>query len=175
MEEEKSKSFVSSLPPGLSSPASSYEESETGLTIVWGAVPVGHDKHQNVEKPQQVRIPEGTSTLALSSHYSAAINNQGILYTWGHGTDGKLGHSSVVSEMSPRPVQSLLKHIVVKIALGDVHAAAVTDQGALFTWGENAYGRLGLGDTKRRCEPELVRSLAVQRVTDVSLGTERNA
>ena len=74
--------------------------------------------------------------------------------------------------MSPRPVQSLLKHRVVKIALGDVHAAAVTDQGALFTWGENAYGRLGLGDTKRRYGPEPVRSLAVQRVTDVSLGTK---
>ena len=41
--------------------------------------------------------------LALSSHYSAAINNHGILYTWGHGTDGKLGHSSVVSETSLDP------------------------------------------------------------------------
>lgn len=81
----------------------------------------------------------------------------------------------MVSEASPRVVQALLKHRIVKIALGEVHAAAVTEQGALFTWGENAYGRLGLGDTKRRHEPELVRSIAVQHVTEVSLGSKHSA
>lgn len=171
----RSKSFASLPPPGISMSDSSFEEMETGITIVWGAVPVGHDKHQNVQKPQQIQVPGGISMLALSSHYTAAINNNGTLYTWGHGMDGALGHSGTVSETSPRAVQSLLKQRVVKIALGDVHAAAVTDQGALFTWGENAYGRLGLGDTKRRYGPELVRSMAVQRVTDVSLGTKHSA
>ena len=74
MEEENSKSFLSLPPPGLSSAASSYEVSETELTIVWGAVPVGHDKHQNVEKPQRVRIPEGT--LYVSSLVTLFSGNQ---------------------------------------------------------------------------------------------------
>jgi len=103
----RTRSFVAKIPPpGLSSTQISYhEEMERGMAYVWGAIPVfffffsrkeatmtsnepfhtpkqvGHDKHQHVERLQNVVVPGGTATLALSSNYFAAINENGILYT----------------------------------------------------------------------------------------------
>lgn len=45
-------------------------------------------------------------------------------------------------------------HSVVQIvACGAEHSAAVTDVGALLTWGKGANGRLGHGDEQTRATP----------------------
>ena len=42
-------------------------------------------------------------------------------------------------------VQGLSSVKVVVIAAGESHSAAITDKGALYTWGRGNYGRLGHG------------------------------
>ena len=42
-------------------------------------------------------------------------------------------------------VQALASVKVVMIAAGESHSAAITDKGALYTWGRGNYGRLGHG------------------------------
>ena len=47
------------------------------------------------------------------------------------------------------------------IACGGFHTAAITDRGALYTWGEGYFGQLGQGDEadkkmpRRCCRPRL--------------------
>jgi hypothetical protein len=56
------------------------------------------------------------------------------------------------------------------IALGDLHACALLDDGHVKCWGSNDYGQLGLGDTVRRNGPVLGDALPT-----VDLGNGRRA
>lgn len=40
--------------------------------------------------------------LALGYYHAAAINNKGIVFTWGRGINGQLGHGSILNEDSVR-------------------------------------------------------------------------
>ena len=78
---------------------------------------------------------------------SGALTKTGLLYTWGRcGKHNMLGYSPSEDEMDgdegetktsqpiPRSVQALKQ--VVAFDFGIDHAAAVTKNGQLFTWGE---------------------------------------
>ncbi len=47
----------------------------------------------------------------------------------------------------------------MQISCGPFHCAAVTADGALFTWGEGFGGKLGHGDQSSRAHPTQVRAL----------------
>ena len=49
------------------------------------------------------------------------------------------------SEAAPTAVSALSDKGVVYLAAGGSHCAAVTENGALYTWGRGSYGRLGHG------------------------------
>ena len=53
---------------------------------------------------------------------------------------------------------------VVKVAAGYYHSLALTDSGEVYSWGDNEYGQLGLGDTTDRTSPKKV----TQNVNDGS-------
>ena len=52
------------------------------------------------------------------------------------------------SRDAPALVQGLSSVKVVAVAAGESHSAAITDKGALYTWGRGNYGRLGHGMMK---------------------------
>lgn len=82
--------------------------------------------------------------------YSAAISIMGVLYTWGNGLYGCLGHGTSENKMLPQAVQALTGHAVVDVALGagDSHSLCVTAAGLVFAWGDNDFGKLGNGSCK---------------------------
>ncbi|MCO5546772.1 hypothetical protein L7F22_000208 [Adiantum nelumboides] len=96
------------------------------------------------EPPEKVQI----SQIACGDYHTAAISSTGDVYTWGLGHTGQLGHRALQShnrEVLPRRVVSLEGVRVTHIACGGVHTCAVTESGALYTWGGGHAGQLGLG------------------------------
>jgi hypothetical protein len=59
------------------------------------------------------------------------------------------------------------------IAAGPHMSCAMTDAGALYTWGENTSGDLGHGDTRNRIRPTLVTALDGIRVVGVSIDEQK--
>jgi len=104
----------------------------------------------------------------------------GDVYVWGEGTwDGVLGGSiekdtnSLVAStdaLLPKPLESALVLDVHHIACGVRHAALVTRQGEVFTWGEECGGRLGHGICSDAWQPQLVEALANNGVDLVACG-----
>lgn len=47
--------------------------------------------------------------------------------------------------------------------------------GAVFGWGKNSFGQLGLSDTEDRVYPTLLRSIRFQRVSYLSCGMDHTA
>ena len=117
----------------------------------------GHGDPNDVPIPKAIRSLSGKSVKLVScaEHHSAAVSEQGILYTWGRGHNGRLGHGCTTNELSPKPVESLFGQHVVQASCGDFHTMCVvsTPKIAVYTWGLGLNGRLGHGDEADRLVP----------------------
>ncbi|KAJ7543575.1 hypothetical protein O6H91_09G043700 [Diphasiastrum complanatum] len=99
------------------------------------------------EPPELVRV----SKVACGEYHTAAVADNGDLYTWGLGYMGQLGHRALQSphkEVLPRRVVGLEGVKVEDVACGGVHTCAVTSNGALYMWGGGQAGQLGLGQNR---------------------------
>ena len=73
---------------------------------------------------------------------------------------------------SPRDIKSPTQNLgskIIAIAAGFSHSIAVTECGAVFTWGCGVYGRLGHGSHCDESLPKQVKSLALQDLKIVSV------
>ncbi|KAI9086585.1 hypothetical protein K1719_031446 [Acacia pycnantha] len=123
-----------------------------------------------------------SSAPSTSSHGSAPddCDALGDVYIWGEvfcenivkvGADRNANYfSSRADVLLPRPLESNVVLDVHHIACGVKHAALVTRQGEIFTWGEESGGRLGHGVEKNVLQPHLVEALASATVDFVACG-----
>lgn len=123
-----------------------------------------------------------SSAPSTSSHGSAPddCDAVGDVYIWGEvicDNVVKIGPEKNASSVTtradvllPRPLESNVVLDVHHIACGVRHAALVTRQGEVFTWGEESGGRLGHGVGKDVIQPQLVESLSFCSVDFVSCG-----
>ena len=127
-----------------------------------------HDKMPQVNahaEPEASQKPAGLlngahwqmRTIACGARHTCSVSCTGQVYCWGWDLHGQCGQGrSTVTIDQPQPVKALGGLIVMGIAAGLAHTVACTDSGAVFAWGWNSDGQLGLGDDQNRCQPELV-------------------
>ncbi|KAJ3156157.1 hypothetical protein HDU86_004125 [Geranomyces michiganensis] len=68
------------------------------------------------------------------------------VWSWGVGSDGRLGHGEQVSVENPRPIQALSGCEVFAVDCGVSHTVALLGAatgGQVFSWGSNFYGQAG--------------------------------
>ncbi|KAF8396243.1 hypothetical protein HHK36_017858 [Tetracentron sinense] len=104
----------------------------------------------------------------------------GDVFIWGEGTgDGilgggidRVGSSSGVKmdSLVPKALESAVVLDVQNIACGGRHAALVTKQGEIFSWGEESGGRLGHGIDSDVLHPKLIKSLGNTNIELVACG-----
>ncbi|MGL4948730.1 MAG: leucine-rich repeat protein, partial [Mycoplasma sp.] len=99
--------------------------------------------------------------IELGYYHSAAIDNNGVLYTWGSNTSDQLGDNS--SENKDRAVRvfenSTFKNSGIKeISLFSNHSLAIDKDGAVHAWGSNSRGQLGIGVEGNKNQPILIPS-----------------
>jgi hypothetical protein len=87
----------------------------------------------------------------------AVWTEEGELFTFGYGGDGKLGHGGYQNEPVPRLVEVLA---VVCASVPDEHTAVWTAAGEVFTFGDGHGGKLGHGGEQNEPVPRLVGALA---------------
>ncbi|AAC00618.1 Unknown protein, contains regulator of chromosome condensation motifs [Arabidopsis thaliana] len=119
-----------------------------------------------------------SSAQSSSSHGSAADDSDalGDVYIWGEvicdnvvkvGIDKNASYLTTRTDvLVPKPLESNIVLDVHQIACGVRHAAFVTRQGEIFTWGEESGGRLGHGIGKDVFHPRLVESLTATSSVD---------
>ncbi|KAK9080767.1 hypothetical protein SSX86_000525 [Deinandra increscens subsp. villosa] len=123
-----------------------------------------------------------SSQPSTSSHGSAQDDYDalGDVYIWGEvisdsiikvGPDRNTNSLTTRSDiLLPKPIETNVVLDVNHISCGVRHAALVTRQGEVFTWGEESGGRLGHGFEKDVITPRLVESLSVCNVDFVACG-----
>ncbi|XP_042494174.1 PH, RCC1 and FYVE domains-containing protein 1-like [Macadamia integrifolia] len=119
-----------------------------------------------------------SSTSGLSSVGLGTddIESLGDVYVWGEVwcdksvPNGSVHHfPSKTDVLTPRPLDSNVVLDVQQVSSGIRHAALVTRQGEIFTWGEESGGRLGHGTDRCLIRPQLVESF-VNSVDYVACG-----
>lgn len=73
--------------------------------------------------------------------------SDGQLFVWGENSSGQLGlGKGEPSTLSPQPLKSLCGIPLAQISTGGDHSFALSLSGAVFGWGKNSAGQLGLND-----------------------------
>ncbi|KAF7266968.1 hypothetical protein GWI33_019752 [Rhynchophorus ferrugineus] len=115
----------------------------------------------------------GVVKVECGSQFSIALTRSGSVYTWGKGDYHRLGHGTAEHVRRPKKVAALQGKKIVSIATGSLHCVACSDEGEVFTWGDNDEGQLGDGTTNGIQRPRLITSLQanVKKITNVACGS----
>ncbi|GAB1292151.1 E3 ubiquitin-protein ligase HERC2 [Apodemus speciosus] len=113
----------------------------------------------------------GVIKVECGSQFSVALTKSGAVYTWGKGDYHRLGHGSDDHVRRPRQVQGLQGKKVIAIATGSLHCVCCTEDGEVYTWGDNDEGQLGDGTTNAIQRPRLVAALQGKKVNRVACGS----
>ena len=87
--------------------------------------------------------------LAAGSKYTCALLTDGSAKCWGYNAYGQLGIGSTTQQNAPGSAVNLGNGATAKeLAAGLSHACALLTGGSVKCWGYNAYGQLGINNTK---------------------------
>ncbi|XP_061742965.1 probable E3 ubiquitin-protein ligase HERC1 isoform X4 [Nerophis ophidion] len=139
----------------------------------YGRLGLGDSNNQSTLKKltfEPHRAIKKVSSSKGSDGHTLAFTTEGEVFSWGDGDYGKLGHGNSSTQKYPKLIQGPLQgKVVVCVAAGYRHSAAVSEEGELYTWGEGDFGRLGHGDSNSRNIPTLVKDIS--NVGEVSCGS----
>eukprot|EP00347_Sterkiella_histriomuscorum_P016162 403354247 len=102
-------------------------------------------KYGRVLAPRVMQTAEEqifTDIRAGSSH-TLALNDQGQIYSWGHGMAGQLGIDQRQNSIEPQLIHINKRIYFKKISAGVAHSSAISVTGQLFMWGSNTGCQLG--------------------------------
>lgn len=94
--------------------------SDTGGLYTWGKGAfgrLGHGSEDDLPTPCFVKSLSRCNIVRVSCGFAftAAVTNEGELYTWGAGMNGRLGHNDYNSIYHPKKVEAMESHIVTGI------------------------------------------------------------
>jgi alpha-tubulin suppressor-like RCC1 family protein len=90
--------------------------------------------------------------VAAGCNHTAAVRQNGTLWTWGDGGQGRLGNNCGANQSSPVSVVGDFTDWC-QVSAGDSHTSAVRTNGTLWTWGNNQYGMLGNNCNTQQSSP----------------------
>ena len=145
---------------------------------------LGHGDHANRTVPCKIESLRRIERIAAGSSWrSAAVDEKGRLFTWGRAIffdvdenedeaptefEGPCGlgyelDAEAEYQATPKWVDALSQDRVVGVALGEGFTLAVTDAGAVFSFGFSRDGALRLGSSESEVLPRRIEALAQTR------------
>uniref|UniRef100_A0A4W4FY02 HECT domain-containing protein n=1 Tax=Electrophorus electricus TaxID=8005 RepID=A0A4W4FY02_ELEEL len=145
------------------------------LLLAYGGNVLFMDK-SNICRPVRDLSGRNVIQIACGDQHFMALTNDGQLFTWGQNSSGQLGlGKGEPSSVSPQPLKSLCGIPLAQISAGGDHSFALSLSGAVFGWGRNSAGQLGLGDCEDRYFPTCVSNLSKKKTVFIACGEEHTA
>jgi alpha-tubulin suppressor-like RCC1 family protein len=107
-----------------------------------------------------------------------ALNNLGVVYSWGLNNYGQLGfgkRDNDYEEIASIDYFKNRKIAIKKICCGANHSLALSKSGHVFAWGDNEFGQIGNGkDKKPQSEPILLDGFENENILAISCGGQHS-
>lgn len=118
------------------------------------------------------QLPRKPRMVSCGEQHTMIACDDGV-WAFGRGEDGQLGLGDTADRLSPERVSLFGAHgdSVADLACGSHHTCAVYS-GALYSWGWNRYGQLGLGDDTDRTVPARVRFFDQREIHAIACGVQ---
>jgi len=149
---------------------------DNGQVISFGGLKdgcTGHGTKKGNKSPQLIKelANKEIVQIAAGQDFSIFLDSDGLVSTCGSSDFGQTGHGRGARYVTvPTPVKGLAGKKVTKIAAGQYHALAMTENGEVFSWGYNKDGQLGHNDNFHRSTPAKLSSMEGKLVTDIAAG-----
>jgi alpha-tubulin suppressor-like RCC1 family protein len=123
--------------------------------------------------PATVFLPAGATATAIAGglNHSLALTSTGQVLAWGNNSSGQLGNGGTTTSTIANSVNLPVGTTVTAIAAGYSHSLALTSNGQVLAWGDNAYGQLGNGTTTTSTTPIVVSLPSGITVTAIAAGS----
>ncbi|XP_064092354.1 serine/threonine-protein kinase Nek8-like [Macrobrachium nipponense] len=122
-----------------------------------------------VPLPPRLRVKE----MAVSNTHVVILTSECLVYTWGEGKKGQLGHESLEAWRGrPTVVEALKGKAITRVCAGDGFSIFASDNGIVMTCGDGTSGCLGHGDWNSSTKPKLIERLLSVDVGAISCGSQ---
>lgn len=146
---------------------------DDGTLWMWGLNSfgqLGDNTRTNRSSPVQTVSSVTTWTdVACGGLFTAAIKNDGTLWTFGVNDVGQLGDNTRTHRSSPVQTVSAVA-TWRKVSCGLAHMAAIKSDGSLWLWGKNTSGQLGDNTSSDRSSP--VQTISGGNWSNVACGSD---
>lgn len=92
--------------------------------------------------------------VEVGGNHSCALHSDGSVRCWGQNNFGQLGQGHSDNLGDDEPVSSIpplvFSEPVLQLSAGGFHTCVLVESGAVYCWGRNDFGQLGLGDGLHR-------------------------
>lgn len=144
---------------------------QDGCIYTWGGNrygQLGNGTTQLQASPQKIQL-EHVKFADFGMETSGAVTEDGSLYTWGWNYYGQLGYEKT-DEYNPLPKKVDLPGRVIALSMGGTHSSAITEDGSLYTWGNNSDYQLGTGAKNDEYHPTPEKVILPEPAIHVSCG-----
>jgi alpha-tubulin suppressor-like RCC1 family protein len=118
------------------------------------------------------------SGVAAGSRHTCAVTKEGTVFCWGANTRGQLGNGSRTDSPVPFPIRFPRRAQFATVTTGSAHSCALTSEGEVYCWGENASGQVGKGKGNSSIMParlaDTLRFTALSAGGDASCAVRRD-
>lgn len=117
-----------------------YFKAQCSQVYAWGYANFGQlglGNYNNQFLPGVVHTLDSKDVISISckASASAAVSADGRIYTWGRSKGGALGQDNQTDNNINIPTLVPVEEKFVSVSAGNNHMAAITQDGALYTWG----------------------------------------
>ncbi|KAK2841856.1 hypothetical protein Q5P01_012056 [Channa striata] len=136
----------------------SFALSVSGGVFGWGRndcgqLGLGDTTDRHTPTPVHCLNMKKTVHVSCGTDHSATLTKHGVVFTFGSGRCGQLGHNSYRDEQRPRLVAELWGAKVTQIACGRHHTLVITESKSIYSFGSGDQGQLGHGDESHPSVP----------------------
>merc|ERR1712126_100959 len=112
----------------------------SGHLYAWGCnangrLGLGHKKDMHVPTRVDHLFDKSVTYTACGESHSGCLDSQGVCYTWGAGSMGRLGCGELLDCWVPRRLESIRDLHIIQLQMGCFHSIALTAKGYLYSWG----------------------------------------
>ncbi|CAD5116540.1 DgyrCDS5419 [Dimorphilus gyrociliatus] len=126
--------------------------------------------------PKLVKFPSNAKIvqIACGGFHTAIVTDIGEVFVFGDNSEGQLGIGN--QQVTVPTILPTLPGLPVKqLACGQAHTFVLTISGALFGFGRNSYGQLGLGNETNHLYPTQCKNLRDHKIVYVTCGGDHTA